>query len=118
MYVEARAQLSGHSVETASVIHDARGRPSVLVQLTQSGGERLGRITSAYAPNGELNEGNNIGRQLAIIFDGKVYSAPVIREPVTGGSVHISGDLSEEEVLCMAAILNAGAIPLPIRILE
>ncbi|MET4086177.1 preprotein translocase subunit SecD [Bradyrhizobium sp. S3.5.5] len=53
----------------------------------------------------------NIGRPFAIVLDGKVISAPVIREPITGGSGQISGNFSLEEANSVAMLLRAGSLP-------
>jgi preprotein translocase subunit SecD len=53
----------------------------------------------------------NVGRSFAIVLDDKVISAPVIREPITGGSVQISGNFSPEEANSVAMLLRAGALP-------
>ena len=53
----------------------------------------------------------NVGRSFAIVLDDKVISAPVIREPITGGSVQISGNFTLEEANSVAMLLRAGALP-------
>ncbi|MBW7973119.1 preprotein translocase subunit SecD [Bradyrhizobium sp. BR 10289] len=53
----------------------------------------------------------NVGRPFAIVLDGKVVSAPVIREPITGGSVQISGNFTLEEASSVAMLLRAGSLP-------
>jgi preprotein translocase subunit SecD len=60
----------------------------------------------------------NVGRQLAIVLDGKVISAPVIREPILGGSGIISGSFTTEEAKDLALLLRAGALPAPLTVIE
>jgi SecD/SecF fusion protein len=54
----------------------------------------------------------------AIVLDGKVLSAPVIREPITGGSGQISGNFSVQEATQLSALLRAGALPVPLKVIE
>ena len=60
----------------------------------------------------------NVGRLLAIVLDGKVISAPSIREPIPGGSGIISGEFTVQAVQDLALLLRAGALPAPLNILE
>lgn len=60
----------------------------------------------------------NIGKPFAIVLDGKVISAPVIREPITGGSGQISGNLTLEEASSVAMLLRAGALPGHLALVE
>lgn len=61
---------------------------------------------------------DNVGRPFAIVLDGKVVSAPVIREPILGGSGVISGNFTVESANDLAVLLRAGALPAPLKILE
>ncbi|NLV24576.1 MAG: protein translocase subunit SecD, partial [Deltaproteobacteria bacterium] len=60
----------------------------------------------------------NVGKRLAIILDDTVYSAPVIRERISGGSAQISGAFNEQEATDLAIVLRAGSLPAPVKILE
>ena len=60
----------------------------------------------------------NVGRQLAIVLDDKVISAPVIQEPIIGGSGQIQGNFTADETSSLAALLRAGALPVPLQIVE
>ena len=60
----------------------------------------------------------NVGRSFAIVLDDKVISAPVIREPITGGSVQISGNFTMEEANSVAMLLRAGAMPGHLTLVE
>ena len=75
-------------------------------------------ITSNYAPGGEENPGGDRFRQLAIVLDGTLYSAPVIREAIYGGKAEISGSFTVEEATFLANILKAGRLPVPLKIVE
>jgi preprotein translocase subunit SecD len=61
---------------------------------------------------------NNVGKPFAIVLDNKVISAPVIREPILGGSGIISGSFTTESAKDLALLLRAGALPAPLNVLE
>ena len=61
---------------------------------------------------------DNVDKRLAIVLDGRVYSAPVIREPIAGGQAQISGSFTSEEAKNLAIALRAGALPAPLTMLE
>lgn len=73
-----------------------------------------GRGTRRFA---HLTE-ENIGKPFAIVLDGKVFSAPVIREPITGGSGQISGNFTLEEANSVAMMLRAGSLPGHLTLVE
>jgi preprotein translocase subunit SecD len=99
---------------TGDTITDARVRPGgqlegpyVTVDLDQRGAQIFGAITSA-----------NVGRKIAIVLDNIVYSAPVIREPIPGGHVQITGNFTYDESHELAIVLRSGALPAPVEIIE
>jgi preprotein translocase subunit SecD len=99
---------------TGDVVTDARVReggrlegPYVEVRLNQRGTDIFAALTS-----------QNVGRNLAIILDGTVYSAPVIKEAIPGGDVQITGNFSFEEAHNLAIVLRSGSLPAPVEIIE
>ena len=60
----------------------------------------------------------NVGRPFAIVLDNEVISAPVIREPILGGSGQISGSFTVESANDLSILLRAGALPAPLTIIE
>jgi preprotein translocase subunit SecD len=99
---------------TGDTITDARVRPGgqlegpyVTVDLDQRGAQIFGAITAA-----------NVGRRIAIVLDNVVYSAPVIREPIPGGHVQITGNFTYDEAHELAIVLRSGALPAPVEIIE
>lgn len=60
----------------------------------------------------------NIGQQIAIVIDGEVVSAPIVNEPILGGSVQISGGFGEGEAQELAIILQSAALPVPFRVVQ
>jgi preprotein translocase subunit SecD len=99
---------------TGEIITDARHRPGeygeapyVAVTLTSPGATLFERIT-----------GENVGRRMAIILDGKVQSAPVIQDRIGGGRAVITGSFTLDEARDLALVLRAGALPAPVVIAE
>lgn len=104
--VEDRALMTGDSVDDARVDFADSG-VEVSLKFTSEGARTFRAITS-----------ENVGRQLAIILDGVVYSAPQIREAIGGGMASISGSFSTGEAKDLAVVLRSGALPAPLKVLE
>lgn len=106
--VEDRVALSGERLIDARAGFDQRTQePIVSFRFDGVGARQFAEITSA-----------NVGRPFAIVLDGKVLSAPVIREPITGGSGQISGSFMVEDSVVLSALLRAGALPAPLTVIE
>ena len=118
VYVEMRAQMTGSAVASAQVEYNQNNLPYISMTFNKKGADQFGKVTGAYAPNGDNNMGNEQGRKLAIILDGKLYSAPTIQEAIYGGNAQITGSFSMEECQRVVNVLNAGALPVPVRIVE
>jgi protein-export membrane protein SecD len=101
------AMLSGEAISNAQVQYDQFGQPYVSLTLNASGGRKFSRLT-----------GDNVGRRLAIVLDGQVYSAPVIKQKISGGHASISGSFTTEEATDLAVVLRSGALPAPVNVLE
>jgi len=100
--------LSGDRLSDASAGFDQQTRePVVNFRFDRAGAREFAAITEA-----------NVGRPFAIVLDGKVLSAPVIREPITGGSGQISGNFSVQEAGTLSALLRAGALPAKLTVIE
>jgi protein-export membrane protein SecD len=104
--VYARAELSGEQLTGANVTYD-NGQPAVAFTLDTQGARIFGNITRA-----------NVGKPFAIVLDGKVITAPVIRSPILGGSGIITGNYTVESANDLAVLLRAGALPAPLTIVE
>ena len=81
--------------------------PVVTFRFNTNGARRFAEATQA-----------NVGRPFAIVLDNKVISAPVIREPILGGSGQISGSFTVQEANDLAILLRAGALPVPLQVVE
>lgn len=106
--VEDRVALTGeHLVSASSEIDQQTGRPVVTFRFDTAGALEFGRITSA-----------NVGRQFAIVLDGEVLTAPVIQQPIQGGSGQITGRFTLEETQTLAVLLNSGSLPASLEVIE
>ncbi len=106
--LEEEPFLTGEMLEDATANRDPQtNQAQVLFNLTRRGGREFQRLTA-----------NNVGNRIAIVLDGQVISAPVVRERIGArGSIEMgSTDLSEASDL--ALVLRAGALPAPLRIME
>jgi protein-export membrane protein SecD len=106
--VKKRIMVSGEDLVDAQPSFDQRtNQPVVTFRFNSAGARRFGRVTQ-----------RNVNRPFAIVLDGKVVSAPVIQEPILGGSGQISGRFTVQEVNDLAILLRAGALPAPLTIIE
>jgi preprotein translocase subunit SecD len=100
--------LSGNDVNSAQSNLDSQtGEPIVTIQLTEAGVKKFAKMTA-----------ENVGRSLAIVYDGTVISAPVINEPILGGSIQIAGGFTYESASELAIILRTGHLPIKFRVIE
>ena len=116
-FVSKRRELTGESIANASIDYDMVQRPVVSMRFDSAGSKRFANLTADYAPGGAKNPGNT-RRQLAIILDGTLYSAPTIREAIYGGQAQIEGSFSIKEAQDLSLVLRAGALPAPVKLLE
>ncbi len=106
--VQDKTVLTGDLLSDAQVRIDTQfNEPYVAMDFNSVGAKRFDQITAA-----------NVGKRMAIILDDTVYSAPVIRERISGGSAQISGAFTEQEATDLAIVLRAGSLPAPVQILE
>ena len=101
------APLEGDVITDAAQDFDQGGRAEVTMAMNGTGARIWKNLTGA-----------NIGRRIAIVLDGYVYSAPVINGEIPGGRSSISGSFSVEEAKDLANVLKAGKLPAPTRIVE
>lgn len=99
--------LDGAMLTDARAAYDQNGQPVINFTLNAQGGKIFGDFS-----------GKNVGNRMAIVLDEKVYSAPVIRERIGGGSGQISGGFSVQQASDIAIALRSGALPAPIILLE
>jgi preprotein translocase subunit SecD len=106
--VKRRTYLTGEYLTDARVQIDTQfSEPYVSMDFDKKGARLFERITEA-----------NVKKRLAIVLDGRIYSAPVIQEKISGGEARITGNFTTEEARDLAIVLRAGALPAPVKILE
>jgi preprotein translocase subunit SecD len=107
--VQKRTLLTGAELTDASVQADpnSTGNWQVSIAFSPTGAQRFGEITES-----------NVGRYLAIILDGSVYSAPRINERIPGGRAVITGQFTVDQARDLAIVLREGALPAAVNILE
>jgi preprotein translocase subunit SecD len=108
--LEDKTLLTGQYITEARVeIGDSRsfGASHIALEFDPQGARLFERVT-----------GDNVGRQLAIVLDGVVYSAPNIKEKISGGRAVITGSFTDEEAKVLAIALRTGRLPAPVKILE
>ena len=114
-YVSRKTELTGEYLVSARVERDQVGRPVVGFKLNSKGGNLMRKLTRNYIAHGAKNATDR-GRELAIILDGTLVSAPVLQSEIeTQGQ--ISGSFSVAEAQRLANDLNAGALPVPLKLL-
>jgi preprotein translocase subunit SecD len=104
--VQRRILVGGDNLTDAQATFQ-NGQPVVSFRFDTVGARRFADATR-----------DNVGKPFAIVLDNKVISAPVIREPILGGSGIISGNFTAESAKDLALLLRAGALPAPLRVLE
>jgi SecD/SecF fusion protein len=102
-----RAPLEGDVITDAKDEFDNFGRPCVSMQMNSDGARRWAQLTKA-----------NIGKAVAIVLDGAVYSAPRVNGEIDGGNSQISGNFSIEDTKDLANTLKSGKMPAPTRIVQ
>jgi preprotein translocase subunit SecD len=106
--VERRVIAQGGDLTDAQPAFDTQtNQPIVNFRFNVRGAQRFGQATT-----------ENLGRQLAIVLDNRVISAPTIQSPITGGSGQISGSFTVEQVNNLAILLRSGALPAKLNIVE
>jgi len=106
--VSKRIIISGDNLLDAQPQMDTQSNQTVVsFSLDRVGAKRFGKATST-----------GIGKQLAIVLDGKIISAPVIRDTIASGNGQISGGFTFQSATDLALLLRSGALPAPLNIIE
>jgi len=106
---DGKAPLDGGVVTDARVDYDSRrgGEPAVSMTMNAEGANTWARLTK-----------ENIGKQIAIVLDGTVYSYPTVQGEITGGSSSITGHFDVEEATDLTNVLKSGKLPAPATIVQ
>ena len=102
-----RAPLEGDVIVDAKDDFDQYGKPSVSMSMNTDGARRWALLTK-----------QNIGKSIAIVLDGYVYSAPNVINEITGGNSQITGHFTPEEAKDLANVLKSGKMPAPAHIVQ
>jgi preprotein translocase subunit SecD len=105
--VFTRVEVSGESLIDSQASFDQNNMPVVTQVFDSAGARRFARLTTEH-----------VNERFAIVLDGKVLSAPVIREPILGGRGQISGNFTVQSAKDLAVLLRSGALPAPLAIIE
>jgi protein-export membrane protein SecD len=107
LIVQKRVMVSGENLTNAQQSFENGGQPVVAFKFDNIGAKKFGDATA-----------QNVGKRFAIVLDGKVISAPVIKDAILGGSGIISGNFTAQSASDLALLLRAGALPAPLTVLE
>lgn len=100
--------LTGADLTSAKVVFDNQtGKPAVSIEFGKEGADKFAALTE-----------KNVGKPLAIVLDGALVSAPIVQEKITGGQAQITGNFSLDEAKNLVIQLNAGALPVPVKLVE
>ena len=99
---ESEAGLTTNIIKSAFVMRDQAGRPQIDFELTPTATAAFAEVTRA-----------NIGHRLAIVLDGRLYSAPVVQSPIETGMGQITGSFDSKEALMLSALMQ---YPLPVPV--
>jgi len=105
--IEKKSRVGGENLVDAKASFDPNEGHAVSFRFDTTGAQKFGKATS-----------ENIGKRFAVILDGMVITAPVIKSAITGGSGIISGNFTSQEATDLAVLLRAGALPAPLLIVE
>ena len=108
LIVQKKTLITGDLLTDAQVRIDSQfNQPYVGIEFNALGAKLFDQVTAT-----------NVGKRFAIVLDSNVYSAPVIRERISGGSAQISGNFTEKTAADLAIVLRAGALPAPVKIIQ
>ncbi|MDE6250038.1 MAG: protein translocase subunit SecD [Alphaproteobacteria bacterium] len=105
--VYSRVEVSGESLKDSQADFDQNNMPVVTTNFDSTGARRFAKLTTEH-----------VGERFAIVLDGKVLSAPTIREPIPGGRGQISGGFTLQGAKDLAVLLRSGALPAPLQVIE
>ncbi|MBR2393387.1 MAG: protein translocase subunit SecD [Alphaproteobacteria bacterium] len=105
--VYSRVEVSGESLKDSQADYDQNNMPVVTTVFDATGARKFARLTTEH-----------VNERFAIVLDGRVLSAPTIREPIPGGRGQISGGFSLQGAKDLAVLLRSGALPAPLTVIE
>ena len=108
LVVKKKAMITGELLTDAQVRIDSQfNQPYVAIEFNSTGAKLFDQVTAA-----------NVGKRFAIVLDNTIYSAPVIRERISGGSAQITGSFTDKDAADLSIVLRAGSLPAPVKIIQ
>lgn len=114
VFVKRIPEMTGEMISNSFARPDMYGKPEVILEFTKEGKARFAEVTRAIADGGQ--RAGQLGR-LAIVLDGKLYSAPTVREEINSDSAQITGSFSDREAINLANVLN-NPLDVELRVME
>lgn len=105
-FLNATAELTGKYITDANA-ENRDGKPEVTMQMDEEGARIWSRVTGA-----------NVGKQIAVVLDNVVYTAPNVQNKIEGGNSQITGSKDMSEANLLKIVLKAGALPAPVKIIQ
>ena len=105
--VYSHVEVSGESLKNSEASFDQNNMPVVTTEFDSTGARKFAKLTTEH-----------VNERFAIVLDGKVLSAPTIREPIPGGRGQISGGFTLQQAKDLAVLLRSGALPAPLSVIE
>ncbi len=105
--VSRNVEMEGNEIKNADVRMSDYGQREIVMEFTGEGAKQFGKVTTEH-----------VGKRLAIVLDGQLYSAPNLREPILGGTAQITGTFSEDDAKSVANALVSGSLPFEITIVS
>ncbi len=105
--IYSRVEVSGESLKDSQADFDQNNMPVVTTVFDAAGARRFAKLTTEH-----------VNERFAIVLDGKILSAPTIREPIPGGRGQISGGFTVQGAKDLAVLLRSGALPAPLQVVE
>lgn len=114
VFVKQRPEMTGESLERAYARADQYGKPEIILKFTSDGKKRFAEVTGTIAQAGQ--RAGRLGR-LAIVLDGKLYSAPTVKEEINSETAQITGSFTDREAQNLANVLN-NPLDVPLQVKE
>ena len=105
--MEGKTVMTGKDLKDSKAVAEQNGQAVVTLDFTAEGGQKFADLTM-----------KNVGKQIAILLDGEVLTAPVVNEPITGGKAQISGSKNMEDAEHLAILLRSGSLPVKQEVME
>jgi len=107
VWLYTKVLMTGKDIDKANVAYDDRNQPYVSLNFNSRGAADFERITRAHEK-----------KRMAVVLDGKVYSAPTIQEVISQGRAQITGSFTTEEARDLADALQSGSLPVSVEIIQ